>query len=166
MWLSLNPKKCSNGKKIQKKPCMFNYSQKCIVSWTSVLNVLGLVFNSKSICIGFKNTFLIKFVVNLISNFNGFWPKSTLHSNLILKYFIFTLCATKSSTEWVFIHSCSPIFRGDIHFFVHFFLYHRKFSLVYPRPKWIIFCITKNQSFNLDFLDENSIFFDEIKFVG
>ena len=140
-------KKCWNGKKIQKKPWMFNYSQKCIVSWTSVLKVLGLVFNSESICIGFENTFLIKFVVNLISNFNGFWPKSTLHSNSILKYFIFTLCATKSSTEWVFIRSCSPIFRGDIHFFVHFF------------------CITKNQSFNLNFLYEKSIFFDEIKFV-
>ena len=125
MWLSFNPKKCSNGKKkfkkIQKKPCMFNCSQKCIVSWTSVLNILGSVFNSESICVGFENVFLIKFLVNLMSNFNGFWSKSTLHSNATLKYFVFTLCATKLSTEWVFIRSCSPIFHGDIHFFVNFF---------------------------------------------
>ena len=140
MWLSFNSKKCSNGKKIQKKPCMFNYSQKCIVSWTSVLNTLGSVFNSESICVGFENVFLIKFLVNLMSNFNGFWSKSTLHSNATLKYFVFTLCATKLSTEWVFIRSCSPIFRGDINFFDHFFFGRRKFILVYPRPKWIVFC--------------------------
>ena len=121
MWLSFNSKKCSNGKKIQKKPWMFNYSQKYIVSWTSVLNILGSVFNSESIHVGFKNVFLIKSLVNLMSNFNGCWSKSTLHSNATLKYFIFTLCATKLSTEWVFIRSCSPIFCGDIHFFVLFF---------------------------------------------
>ena len=153
------------SKKIQKKPCMFNYSQKCIVSWTSVLNILGSVFNSESICVGFENVFLIKFLVNLMSNFNGFWSKSTLHSNATLKYFVFTLCATKLSTEWVFIRSCSPIFRGDINFFDHFFFGRRKFILVYPRPKWIVFCITKNQSFNLNFLNEKPIFFDEVKFV-
>ena len=100
---------------------MFNYSQKCIVSWTSVLNILGLVFNFKSIFIGFKNIFLTKFVANLISNFNSFWSKGALHSNTILKYFISTLCTAQSSTEWVFILSCSPIFRGDIHFFWSFF---------------------------------------------
>ena len=124
MWLSLNLKSVEmekKSKKIQKKPCMFNYSQKCIVSWTSVLNILGSVFNSESICVGFENVFLIKFLVNLMSNFNGFWSKSTLHSNATLKYFVFTLCATKLSTEWVFIRSCSPIFRGDINFFDHFF---------------------------------------------
>ena len=126
-------------KKIQKKPCMFNCSQKCIVSWTSVLNILGSVFNSESICVGFENVFLIKFLVNLMSNFNGFWSKSTLHSNATLKYFIFTLCATKLSTEWVFIRSCSPIFRGDIHFFVHFF------------------CITENSA--LYILVQNGSFF-------
>ena len=126
-------------KKIQKKPCMFNYSQKCIVSWTSVLNILGLVFNSDSICVGFENGFLIKFVINLMSNFNGFWSKSTLHSNATLKYFVFTLCATKLSTEWVFIRSCSPIFRGDIHFFVRFF------------------CITENSA--LYILVQNGSFF-------
>ena len=153
------------SKKIQKKPCMFNYSQKCIVSWTGVLNILGLVFNSESICVGFENVFLIKSLVNLMSNFNGFRSKSTIHSNATLKYFIFTLCATKLSTEWVFIRSCSPIFLWGYSFFCSFFLYHRKFSLVYPRPKWIIFCITKNQSFNLNFLYEKSIFFDEVKFV-
>ena len=169
MWLSFNSKKVfkwkKNPKKSKKKPCMFNYSQKCIVSWTSVLNILGSVFNSESICVDFENVFLIKSLVNLMSNFNGFRSKSTIHSNATLKYFIFTLCATKLSTKWVFIRSCSSIFRRDIHFFVHFFSYHRKFSLVYPRPKWIIFCVTKNQSFNLNFLDEKSIFFDEIKFV-
>ena len=102
----LQSKKVFKWKKNSKKPCMFNYSQKCIVSWTSVLNILGSVFNSESICVGFKNVFLIKSLVNLMSNFNGFWSKSTLHSNATLKYFIFTLCATKLSTEWVFIHSC------------------------------------------------------------
>ena len=147
-------------KKIQKKPCMFNCSQKCIVSWTSILNILGSVFNSESIHVGFKNVFLIKSLVNLMSNFNGFRSKSTIHSNATLKYFIFTLCATKLSTEWVFIRSCSPIFCGDINFFDLFFFGRRKFILVYPRPKWIIFCITKNQSFNLNFLYEKSIYFD------
>ena len=161
----LESKKCWNGKKNPEKSWMFNYSQKCIVSWIRVLNVLGSVFNSKSICVGFENVFLIKFGINLMSNFNGFWSKSTLHSNATLKYFVFTLCATKLSTEWVFIRSCSPIFRGDINFFDHFFFGRRKFILVYPRPKWIIFCITKNQSFNLNFLDEKSVFFDVIKFV-
>ena len=100
---------------------MFNYSQKCIVSWTSVLNILGSVFNSESICVNFENVFFIKSLVNLMSNFNGFWLKSTLYSNKTLKYFTFTLCAIKLSTEWVFILSCSPIFRGDIHFFWSFF---------------------------------------------
>ena len=101
---------------------MFNYSQKCIVSWTSVLNVLGLVFNFESICISFENIFLIKSLVNSISDFSGFWSKSALYSNAFPTYFIFILCATKLSTEWVFIRSCSPIFRGDLHFFVHFFV--------------------------------------------
>ena len=119
-------RKCSNGKKIQKKPCMFNYSQKCIVSWTSVLNILGLVFNFKSICIGFKNIFLTKFVANLISNFNSFWSKGALHSNTILKYFISTLCTAQSSTEWVFICSCSPIFCWAIKIFLYFFLIGEK----------------------------------------
>ena len=147
-----------NPKKIQKKPCMFNCSQKCIVSWTSVLNVLDSVFNSKSICVGFEDIFLIKSLVNLMSNFNGFWSKSTLHSNAILKYSIFTLCATKLSTKWVFIRSFSPIFRGDIHVFDFFFvkpkifpcissskmdpfLYHQK-SIIqsqFSRPKINIF---------------------------
>ena len=149
-----------------KKLWMFNYSQKCIVSWTSVLNILGSVFNSGSFYVGFKNVFLIKSLVSLILNFNGFRSKSIIHSNSTLKYFIFTLCATKLSTEWVFIRSCNPIFLWGYSFFCSFFLYHRKFSLVYPRPNWIIFCITKNQSFNLNFLYEKSIFFDEIKFVG
>ena len=146
------------SKKIQKKPCMFNYSQKCIVSWTSVLNILGSVFNSESICVGFENVFLIKSLVNLMSNFNGFWSKSTLYSNATLKYFIFKLCATKLSTKWVFIRSFSPIFRGDIHFFDYFFwsakffpcissskidpfLYHQK-SIIqshFSRPKINIF---------------------------
>ena len=143
MWLSFNLKKCSNGKKnskkSKKKPCMFNCSQKCIVNWTSVLNILGSVFNSESIYVGFENVFLIKFLVNSMSNFNGFWSKSTLHSNATLKYFIFTLCATKLSTEWVFIRSCSPIFRGDIHFFVLFF------------------CITENSA--LYILVQNGSFF-------
>ena len=99
MWLSLNPKSVEMEKKIQKKPWMFNYSQKCIVSWTSVLNILGSIFNFESTCIDFKNTFLIKFVVNLMSNFNGFWSKSTIYLNTTLEYFIFTLCATKLSIE-------------------------------------------------------------------
>ena len=127
------------SKKIQKKPCMFNYSQKCIVSWTSVLNILGSVFNSESICVGFENVFLIKSLVNLMSNFNGFRSKSTIHSNATLKYFIFTLCATKLSTKWVFIISCSSIFHGDIHFFVNFF------------------CITENSA--LYILVQNGSFF-------
>jgi len=165
MWLSFNSKKCSNGKKIQKKPWMFNYSQKYIVSWTSVLNILGSVFNSESIHVGFKNVFLIKSLVNLMSNFNGFWSKSTLHSNATQKYFVFTLCATKLSTEWVFIRSCSPIFRGDINFFDHFFLVGENLSLYILVQNGSFFCITKNQSFNLNFLDEKSIFFDKVKFV-
>ena len=124
MWLSFNPKSVQmekKFKKIQKKPCMFNCSQKCIVSWTSILNILGSVFNFESICVGFENVFFIKFLVNLMSNFNGFWSKSTLHSNTIPKYFIFKLCTTTLSTEWVFIRSCSPILCHVIHFFVHFF---------------------------------------------
>ena len=137
-------KKCWNGKKNPKKPWMFNYSQKCIVSWTRVLNILGSVFNSESICVGFDNVFLIKSLVNSISDFSGFWSKSALYSNAFPTYFIFILCATKLSTEWVFIRSCNPIFHGDIHFFCSFFFYHRKFILVYPRQKWIVFCITKN----------------------
>ena len=68
----LESKKVLKWKKIQKKSWMFNYSQKCIVSCTSVLNVLGLVFNSESICVDFKNILLIKSLVNLMSNFNGF----------------------------------------------------------------------------------------------
>ena len=139
MWLGLNPKKCSNEKKIQKKPWMSNNPQKCIVSWTSVLNILGSVFNSESICVGFENFFLIKSLVNLMLNFNDFWSKSTLHSNAILKYFIFILCTTKLSTEWVFIRSCSSIFRGDIHFFILFF------------------CITENSA--LYILVQNGSFF-------
>ena len=165
MWLSFNSKKCSNGKKIQKKPWMFNYSQKYIVSWTSVLNILGSVFNSESIGAGFKNVFLVKFLVNLMSNFNSFWSKSTLHSNATLKYFIFTLCATKLSTEWVFIRSCNPIFRGDIHFFCSFFCITENSALYILVQNGSFFVITKNQSFNLNFLDEKSIFFDKVKFV-
>ena len=153
------------SKKIQKNPCMFNYSQKCIVSWTSVLDILGSVFNFESIYLGFENVFLIKSLVNLMSNFNGFWSKSTLHSNATLKYFTCALCATKSSTEWVFIRSCSPIFCGEINFFSSFFLVGENSSLYILVQNGSFFCITKNQSFNLNFLDQKSIFFDEVKFV-
>ena len=158
-------KKVFKWKKNSKKSCMFNYSQKCIASWASVLNVLGSVSNSKSICIGFENSFLIKFVANLISNSNGFWPKSTLHSNATLKYFIFTLCATKLSTEWVFIRSCSPIFRGDIHFFVHFFCITENSALYILVQNGSFFVSPKiNHSISI-FSTKNQYFFDEIKFV-
>ena len=139
MWLGFNSKKCSNEKKIQKKPWMSNNPQKCIVSWTSVLNVLGSVFNSESIYIGFENIFFIKFVVNSMSNFSGFWSNNTLHSNAFLKYFIFILCTTKLSREWVFICSCSPILCRVIQVFVLFF------------------CITENSA--LYILVQNGSFF-------
>jgi len=120
MWLSFNSKKCSNGKKIQKKPCMFNYSQKCIVSWTSVLNILGSVFNSESICVDFENAFLMKSLVNLISNFNGFWPKSTLHSNAILKYFIFTF-AQQNYLQNEYLYVAVALFFVGIFIFLFIF---------------------------------------------
>ena len=143
---------------------MFNYSQKCIASWTNVLNILGSVFNSESICVGFKNGFLIKSLVNLMSNFNGFWSKSTLHSNATLKYFVFTLCATKLSTEWVFICSCSPIFRGDINFFDHFFWSAKIYPCI-SSSKMDRFLYHQKSIIQSQFLDEKSIFFDEVKFV-
>ena len=94
---------------------------KCIASWLCVLNVLGLVFDSKLTCIVFESIFLTKLLVNLMWNFSGFWLKSILHSNKTPRYFGFKLCATKLSTDRVFICGCSSIFRRDIQFFAHFF---------------------------------------------
>ena len=78
---------------------MFNNSQKCIASRLCVLNILGLVFDFKLTYIVFKNIFLTKFLVNPISNFDGFWPKTIHPSNVFLKYFIFKRCTTKLSTD-------------------------------------------------------------------
>ena len=119
--LRLNLKKEFRWLKNPKNIEMFNNSRKCIANCLCVLNVLGLVFDSESIYIVFKGIFFTKFLVNLISNFSGFWSKTIYPSNVFLKYFIFTWCAINLSTDRVFICICSPISLENIKFFHHFF---------------------------------------------
>lgn len=102
--------------KIYENAKTFNNSQKYIASLTCKSNVLGSVFNSKSICVVFKNTFFTKFLANSISNFRVF-SQNVQFFQINFWNILFSHNSQQNCLHFKYLFAvCSRIFRKDVQF--------------------------------------------------
>ena len=151
---------------------MSNNSLKCIASWLCLSNVLDSIFNSKSICVNFKNIFLTKFIVKFNILFQRFWIKKFPSFRYNPRIFCCHILRNKIIYRLAIYLQLQLYFSSSYSSFSSLFFGSKKKRTLQSHGIYMDFWVilfslfsVKIQSSNLNFLGEKLIFLDETKFV-